>query len=83
MLRYTEIREFNLISFEAVLSQLGGILGLWLGVSVYTVIKAIDKAWKWREKRQQQMLQRSLEILQQQALQNMNIPAPAVNASSG
>lgn len=50
-LRYTEIREFSLINFDTVLSQLGGIVGLWLGVSVYSVIKAIDKGWRWHENR--------------------------------
>lgn len=51
-LRYTEIRDFNLVSFDSVLSQLGGIVGLWLGFSVYTVVEMIEKFWQWYERNQ-------------------------------
>ena len=53
-LRYTEIREFNLVTFQEVLSQLGGIIGLWLGFSAYTVVEMIDKFWLWYQRSHQQ-----------------------------
>ena len=73
-LRYTEIREFNLVSFDSVLSQLGGIVGLWLGFSVYTVIEIIDMLWQWHERsqKQQQRHQWAPSALEMPNQQNFN-----------
>ncbi len=67
-LRYTEIREFSLLSFDSVLSQLGGIVGLWLEFSVYSIVKVIDKAWQWHEQRRTKKgkVRSALEMLNHQ-----------------
>lgn len=39
-LRYVRNEEFNLITFDNVLSQVGGISGIWLGVSMLSTAKA-------------------------------------------
>lgn len=74
LLRYTEIREFSFLNFETVLSQLGGIVGLWLGFSIYTVVDAIDKLWKWYERRKQQMTQQNIEMLDQKVANQVAPP---------
>ncbi len=53
-MRYTEIREFNLVTFQEVLSQLGGVIGLWLGFSVYSIVEMIDKFWLWHQRSRQE-----------------------------
>lgn len=44
---YSEMREISIVSFDTVLSQIGGILGLWLGISVVSIIHIGIEGWRF------------------------------------